>query len=162
MQPDAAQHASPWQRVSAWALVPLLGKSAWEFFGLILGGAFLSSRDKYAVYMPYVLALLALLVLGRAIIGWRFSRFRVTAQGIELEKGLLHKEKLLLPQARVQHVTVSQGPLQKQFGLATLKVFTAGGLQAEAALSDIDDELAQLLCQQLSQLIPQEERADAA
>jgi len=68
----------------------------------------------------------------------------------------------LIPLTRVQHVTVSQGPLQKQFGLATLKVFTAGGLQAEAALSDIDYELAQSLCQQLSQLIPQEEQADAA
>jgi membrane protein YdbS with pleckstrin-like domain len=92
----------------------------------------------------------------------RRTRFLLRRQDFLLESGVWWRQAVLIPLTRVQHVTVSQGPLQKQFGLATLKVFTAGGLQAEAALSDIDDELAQLLCQQLSQLIPQEERADAA
>lgn len=145
MQPEAAQDASPWQRVSAWALVPLLGKSAWEFFGLILGGAVLSSRDKYAAYMPYVLAVLALLVLGRALIGWRFSRFRVTAQGIELKKGLLHKELLLLPQARVQELQVRQPFYFRPLRLYAASIDSAGSQKQEFALTGLSEAQLTLL-----------------
>lgn len=145
MQPDSAQEISPWQRVSAWALLPLLAKSAWEFFGLILGGAVLSSRDKYAAYMPYVLAVLALLVLGRALIGWRFSRFRVTAQGIELEKGLLHKEKLLLPQARVQELQVKQPIYFRPLRLYAASLDSAGSKKQEFALTGLSEAQLTLL-----------------
>lgn len=150
MQPESVAETSPWQRVSAWALVPLFGKSAWEFFGLIVGGAFLSSRDKYAAYMPYVLALLALLVLGRAIIGWRFSRFRVTAQGIELEKGLLHKEKLLLPQARVQELQVRQPFYFRPLRLYAASIDSAGSQKQEFALTGLSESQLTLLQGQTS------------
>lgn len=145
MLPETERDPSPWQRVSGWALLPLLGKSAWEFFGFILGGAVLSSRDKYAVYMPYVLAALALLVLGRAFIGWRFSRFRVTAQGIELEKGLLHKEKLLLPQARVQELQVKQPFYFRPLRLYAASLDSAGSKKQEFALTGLTEAQLTLL-----------------
>lgn len=142
---DAAPQTSAWQRVSVWALLPLLAKSAWEFFGFILGGAFLSSRDKYAVYMPYVLAALALLVLGRAFIGWRFSRFRVTAQGVELEKGLLHKEKLLLPSSRVQELQVKQPFYFRPLALYAASLDSAGSKKQEFALTGLTEAQLMLL-----------------
>ncbi|WP_208932781.1 PH domain-containing protein [Rheinheimera sp. F8] len=145
MLPETVREPSPWQRVSGWALLPLLGKSAWEFFGLILGGAVLSSRDKYAAYMPYVLAVLALLVLGRAFIGWRFSRFRVTAQGIELEKGLLHKEKLLLPKARVQELQVKQPFYFRPLRLFAASLDSAGSKKQEFALTGLTEAQLTLL-----------------
>lgn len=145
MLPETVREPSPWQRVSGWALLPLLVKSAWEFFGFILGGAVLSSRDKYAVYMPYVLAALALLVLGRAFIGWRFSRFRVTAQGIELEKGLLHKEKLLLPQARVQELQVKQPFYFRPLRLFAASLDSAGSKKQEFALTGLTEAQLTLL-----------------
>lgn len=67
---------------------------------------------------------------------------------------MLWHKAVLIPLHRVQHVTISQGPLQKRFGLATLKVYTAGGLDAEATLADIEYGVAQALSEQLSQLIP--------
>lgn len=145
MLPETERDPSPWQRVSGWALLPLLGKSAWEFFGFILGGAVLSSRDKYTAYMPYVLAALALLVLGRAFIGWRFSRFRVTAQGIELEKGLLHKEKLLLPQARVQELQVKQPFYFRPLRLYAASLDSAGSKKQEFALTGLTEAQLTLL-----------------
>lgn len=145
MLPETVREPSPWQRVSGWALLPLLGKSAWEFFGFILGGAVLSSRDKYAVYMPFILAALALLVLGRAFIGWRFSRFRVTAQGIELEKGLLHKEKLLLPQARVQELQVKQPFYFRPLRLYAASLDSAGSKKQEFALTGLTEAQLTLL-----------------
>lgn len=146
-----------------------LGKRRWLWLGLtlftvvILLGLILLSDGELALY-----ALLGLVLLfGFLLQLWlpfqlTRTRFLLRRQDFLLESGVWWHQAVMIPLTRVQHVTVSQGPLQKQFSLATLKVFTAGGLQAEAALSDIDYELAQSLCQQLSQLIPQEERADAA
>lgn len=145
MQPEHPPATSAWQRVSAWALVPLLGKSAWEFFGLIIGGAYLSSRDKYAMYMPYVLATLALLVICRAVIHWRFSQFRITMQGIELEKGLLHKERLLLPQSRVQELQVKQPLYFRPLRLYAASIDSAGSQQQEFALTGLSEDQLMLL-----------------
>lgn len=145
MLPEAMPQTSTWQRVSVWALLPLLAKSAWEFFGLILGGAFLSSRDKYAAYLPYALALLGLLIVARALIAWRCSRFRVTAQGIELEKGQLHKEKLLLPQSRVQELQVKQPFYFRPLALYAASLDSAGSKKQEFALTGLSEAQLMLL-----------------
>lgn len=88
----------------------------------------------------------------------RHSRFLLRTQDFLLQYGVFWRRAVLIPLHRVQHVTISQGPLQKRFGLATLKVYTAGGLDAEAALADIEHGVAVVLSEQLSQLIP---RGDA-
>jgi membrane protein YdbS with pleckstrin-like domain len=84
----------------------------------------------------------------------RHTRFLLRTQDFLLQYGVFWHRAVLIPLHRVQHVTISQGPLQKRFGLATLKVYTAGGLDAEAALTDIEYGVAQALSEQLSQLIP--------
>lgn len=88
----------------------------------------------------------------------RHTRFLLRTEDFLLQSGVLWRKAALIPLHRVQHVTISQGPLQKRFALATLKVYTAGGLDAEAALADIDYGVAQALSEQLSLLIP---RGDA-
>lgn len=145
MQLETITKTDPWQRVSAWALLPLLAKSAWDFFGLIIGGAYFSSRDQYAIYLPYVLAALALLIIGRAYIGWRFTQFRVTEQGIELKKGLLHKERLLLSQSRVQELQVKQPFYFRPLRLYAASIDSAGSQQQEFALTGLSAQQLQLL-----------------
>lgn len=87
---------------------------------------------------------------------WRHCRFLLRRQDFILQSGVWWHRAVLIPLTKVQHVSVSQGPLQKRFGLATLKVFSAGGFEAEAALPDIDEHLAYALSEQLSRLIPAE------
>lgn len=87
----------------------------------------------------------------------RRTRFLLRTQDFLLQSGVLWRKAVLIPLHRVQHVSINQGPLQKRFGLATLKVFTAGGLDAEASLADIEYQVAQALSEQLSQLIPRGE-----
>lgn len=84
----------------------------------------------------------------------RRTRYLLRTQDFLLQQGIFWRKAVLIPLHRVQHVTISQGPLQKRFGLATLKVYTAGGLDAEAALADIGYGVSQALSEQLSRLIP--------
>ena len=54
--------------------------------------------------------------------GWRY---RLTEQAIELRHGVLTLRRSVVPYFRVQHVDVSQGPVERALGLARLKVHTA-------------------------------------
>ncbi len=57
---------------------------------------------------------------------YRRLRFGVDATGIAIERGILWRSRIALPRARIQHTDVSQGPLQRRFGVGTLKLYTAG------------------------------------
>jgi len=57
---------------------------------------------------------------------YRALEFGVDAHGITIQRGLLWRSRIALPRIRVQHTDVSQGPLQRRFGVATLKLYTAG------------------------------------
>jgi membrane protein YdbS with pleckstrin-like domain len=57
---------------------------------------------------------------------FRRLRFRVDASGIAIERGIFWRSRIAVPRARIQHTDVSQGPLQRRFGVGTLKLYTAG------------------------------------
>jgi hypothetical protein len=46
--------------------------------------------------------------------------------GLLVRRGVAWRSEVFIPRARVQHTDVAQGPLDRQFGVATLKIFTAG------------------------------------
>ena len=52
------------------------------------------------------------------------------------------RSEISVPKSRVQHTDVSQGPLQRRFGLATLVLHTAGTQHAAVSLSGLSHEAA--------------------
>jgi len=52
--------------------------------------------------------------------------YEVDEAGISIRSGILWRSQIRLPRVRIQHTDVSQGPLQRRFGVATLKLYTAG------------------------------------
>jgi membrane protein YdbS with pleckstrin-like domain len=57
---------------------------------------------------------------------YRRLRFGIDASGIAIERGIFWRSRIAVPRARIQHTDVSQGPLQRRFGVGTLKLYTAG------------------------------------
>ena len=51
---------------------------------------------------------------------------RLDGQGIEIARGVICRSIVHVPVSRVQHTDVSQGPLQRRYGLGTLTIYTAG------------------------------------
>jgi membrane protein YdbS with pleckstrin-like domain len=58
----------------------------------------------------------------------RWSRWRHAFTGAELHvaRGWLFRLHTVVPVVRVQHIDISQGPLERGAGVATLRVHTAG------------------------------------
>lgn len=59
-------------------------------------------------------------------ISYRYARYRVDEDGIEIREGVVWRTVTNVPRSRVQHTDVAQGPLQRKYGLGTLIIHTAG------------------------------------
>ncbi len=76
---------------------------------------------------------------------YRATRWRLDETGMEILRGVWWKHRIAIPVARVQHVDVSQGPIQRMFDLATLTIHTAGTKNASIELSGLEHAQALLL-----------------
>jgi membrane protein YdbS with pleckstrin-like domain len=75
-------------------------------------------------------------------VAYEHASYRVDPQGIEIRTGVVWRQVTNVPRSRVQHTDVSQGPLERRFGLGTLVVYTAGTDHAKVALSGLAHETA--------------------
>lgn len=79
----------------------------------------------------------------------RHTSWRLDARGLEIRRGVFWKHQVSIPSSRVQHIDVSQGPLQRPFGLATLTVHTAGTANASVEFAGLNFDTATHLRDQL-------------
>lgn len=92
----------------------------------------------------------AIIALG--VFAWRWparehhhTGYRLDRDGIEIRKGVYWRNVVNVPRSRIQHTDVSQGPLERNFGLATLHVFTAGTQHSEVTLAGLEHSRALLI-----------------
>jgi hypothetical protein len=115
-------------------------------FGLAIGMliVILVVEMPRALRMLIPLATLATIVaLGVFVWRWpvlehRHTAYRVDDDGIEIRKGVVWRRVLNVRRSRIQHTDVSQGPLERNFELATLHVFTAGTEHSEVTLPGLE------------------------
>jgi len=87
---------------------------------------------------------LVLIVVGSvAALAWpvrhyRHTSYRVDDQGIEIRTGVYWRVVINVPRSRVQHIDVSQGPLDRRYGLGTLVLYTAGTDHAKVELDGLE------------------------
>ena len=74
-------------------------------------------------------AAIAFVVVGTvgAIIYWRRFEYRVGANEIRIDSGILSRRHRSIPYDRIQDVDITQGPLARILGLAHVKFETGGG-----------------------------------
>ena len=87
------------------------------------------------------LALTALLLWWPAV-SYRHTFYEVAEAGIRIRRGVVWRTASSVPRSRVQHTDVSQGPVQRAFGLATLVIYTAGTHNASISLGGLSRETA--------------------
>lgn len=75
--------------------------------------------------------------------------------------GAIAIETTIIPYNRVQHVTMHEGILSRKFGLATIEIFTAGGLNSDIKVPGIEKEHAEKIKQLLVGKILKQDSTDA-
>ncbi|HBX24444.1 MAG TPA: hypothetical protein DEF34_12565 [Desulfotomaculum sp.] len=73
---------------------------------------------------------------------WKYWRYEVSEEEVDLQRGIWLLKRTLLPLARVQHVDTRQGLIMRRYGLASVAISTAAGVHEIPALSvEVADEL---------------------
>ena len=80
---------------------------------------------------------------------YRFTSYKVDDQGIEIRRGVYFRVVINVPRSRVQHIDVSQGPIERRYGLGTLVIYTAGSEHAKVELEGLEHGRALLIREHL-------------
>lgn len=101
---------------------------------------------------PKGLPALGVLVVGAALAwrwahaAWRHWSYEVAERTLELRHGVVLRTHSAIPYFRVQHVDVSQGPVERALGLSRLVVHTAAA-STDAEIPGVPTERAEALRQ---------------
>lgn len=87
--------------------------------------------------------LLLLLLTGYSVLSWRMMRYAVGRDAVFLHSGILFRQQRHARLNRIQAVDVVQPLVARLFGLAKLKIETAGGAGSSVELAFLKEDLAQ-------------------
>lgn len=78
---------------------------------------------------------------------WQYDcwDYRLSETILELRYGIVWRCVVTIPLTRIQHVDLHRGPLERRWGLASLRVHTAGTRDASHTIPGLDFERAQEL-----------------
>lgn len=92
---------------------------------------------------PLVVAVGGTLLMWRwPPLSYRHLRYGVDETGIAIESGVIWRSRIALPRIRIQHTDVSQGPLERRYGIGTLKLYTAGSRHTRIELPGLNHDEA--------------------
>jgi membrane protein YdbS with pleckstrin-like domain len=143
-------------------VVPLQRTAGLIFTGVVATGSFLVLVITWLAGGPTLIGLLArasLWLSAIGLLGWhtyrwpvidyRHAFYRVDDLGIEIRRGVFWRAIINIPRSRVQHTDVSQGPLERRWGLGTLVIYTAGTDHAKVSLAGLEHARALLIREHL-------------
>ena len=79
------------------------------------------------------------------ILAFKRRKYALRERDVIYSKGLIWSVRTAIPFNRIQHAEIKQGPIERKFGLSSLKVFTAGGQSSDLVIPGLPSEKAQQL-----------------
>lgn len=90
-------------------------------------------------------AVLALWFVLLAVMHYARFGYQLREKDLIIQSGVIWKSRRCVPRARIQHVDIDSGPIDRALGLVEVKLYVAGGLGAVAELPGLAPEAAEQL-----------------
>lgn len=125
-------------RIIRLIVVALIFIPAWIFFVLFLSMPAIGATIMTIVF-ALILAYMTLALIIYPEIEYRQWAYLITDDRVEIKEGIFFISTTVIPILRIQHVTYSQGPINRKYGLAEVTINTASkeflikGLSSETA-----------------------------
>lgn len=145
MSDDAS--LGPVERLHPLFLITGLGGSLRRAGGAAAVVAYFAATGEWRT-LAIIVPLLALTLVAGLFLYWRLFQFRVGADEIRIDSGILNRIHRSIPFDRIQDVDITQPLLARAFGLARVKFETGGSAGAkddEGVLQAVSLERAQAL-----------------
>ena len=100
--------------------------------------------------VAFVVMFAAMSLVGIASILWPLIAvprcgYSLREHDMVYRQGVITRTVTAVPFNRIQHVEVSSGPLDRRFGIGTLKLYTAGGSGGDLSVAGLPGDTAELL-----------------
>ena len=112
---------------------------------LITAGVIFIPNDEFSIFKLIAIIFLSLVILLNLLLtNIVFSRksYSLRQKDIIYRTGYLFSSVTIIPFNRIQHIEVITGPIEKLFGLSSLKIYTAGGSQSDLTIPGLRLEKA--------------------
>ena len=95
---------------------------------------FANNMQTYLLIGMPILILISMLYIVASI---KLQGVAMRQHDIAFKKGIIWQRVTILPLARVQHIEIHRGPIERKLGLASLKLYSAGGMSADLQVSGL-------------------------
>ena len=143
----AGDELGPPERLHPLYLLTGLGQAVRGAWGMLALGALFASQGRWLTLIVMAILFVAFSI-GSLYLKWLKLEYRVGPHEIQIESGFLNRTSRAIPFDRVTDVDLEQGPVQRLFGLAQVKLETgasAGAKDEEGVLHTISLERAEAL-----------------
>jgi membrane protein YdbS with pleckstrin-like domain len=104
------------------------------------------TKNQWLIMGGYIiLSMLLGVFLFTAVKAFDNMGYALRKHDLVFRKGWLFEKLHIIPLKKIQHCQVKRGPLERRYGLASLKIFTAGGAGADITLSGLTQHDAERL-----------------
>ena len=91
---------------------------------------------------------------------YRRYRYRMDDEKIEVRRGIVYITHAMVPIERVHQVDVSEGPINRMYGLANVNITTAGGVVTiEYLKEDVAEGIAAKLNENVVKLLRERDQS---
>lgn len=118
-------------------------------------------------WLSYFISCGALAVLALLLLVWvprrvRRTQYLLRELDLHLRSGLWWYRTVSVATNRIQHLEITQGPVERLCGLTVLVIYTAGGFQSDLKIPGLESDLAHRIKAHLSQQTAEEEPVDGS
>ncbi|MGE8210532.1 MAG: PH domain-containing protein [Stenotrophomonas rhizophila] len=131
----ALNEAPPEQRLHRWSWLFVLLMQLRQFLLPLVALLVFGNRGDRDQMWSYLAALVVIVVLvGTSVLQYLTYRYRIGRDAISVRSGVVSRNRREIPFARIHNVVVHQNPLHRLFGVAELRLESAGGARPEAEM----------------------------
>lgn len=109
---------------------PIIGVIFFMIFLMLPGIGMVLSGDipliLLLLFLAVILTILFSIIIIWAIMFYNRYQFRIGEDSVYINRGILWKRDVVIPYERIQHTSVTRGPIDILLGLYILNIFTAG------------------------------------
>jgi len=109
--------------------------------------------DKFDWWLlPSIISFFLCWLLIVEIVGFKIKGYVLRDKDISYKSGWIFFSMVSVPFNRIQHTEVAQGPFERMFDLAKVKIYTAGGASSDISIPGLSDTEANQLKEHINAL----------
>ena len=126
------------------------------FYSILFAGKWFIDDDEFQNVIPYALLILTIIFVMNIVISvlaFKKRKYALRERDIIYSKGLIVNSTTTVPIKRIQHIEEVRSWLARQFGLATLKIFTAGESGSDLSIQGLPAKEAKRIHDYISERV---------